>query len=52
MLELEKEGKIILIAPEVDTSEWRRTEKRPEKIQEMYDVGYSTLMKYKDEIMK
>ena len=52
LLELEKEGKIILIAPEVDTSEWRRTEKRPEKIQEMYDVGYSTLMKYKDEIMK
>ncbi len=51
LLELEKEGKIILIAPEVDTSEWMRTEKRPEKIQEMYDIGYSTLMKYKDRIM-
>lgn len=51
LLELEKEGKIILIAPEVDTSKWERTEKRPEKIQEMYDIGYKTLMKYKDIIM-
>ena len=50
--ELEKEGKIILIAPEEDTSSWKRTEKRPEKIQEMYDKGYSMVMKYKDEIMK
>ncbi len=52
LLELEKEGKIILIAPEVDTSGWKRTEKSPEKIQEMYDIGYDTLMKYKDKIME
>lgn len=51
LLELEKEGKIILVAPEVDTSEWKRTEKRSEKIQEMYDIGYNTLMKYKDKII-
>ncbi len=51
LLELEKEGKIILIAPEIDTSDWKRTERRPEKIQEMYDIGYQTLMKYKDIIM-
>ncbi len=52
LLELEKEGKIILVAPEEDTSSWKRTEKRPEKIQEMYDIGYATVMKYKDVIMK
>ena len=51
LLELEKEGKVILIAPEIDTSAWKRTERRPEKIQEMYDIGYNTLMKYKDKIM-
>lgn len=50
LLELEKEGKIILIAPEEDTSNWKRTEKRPEKIQMMYDLGYETVMKYKDKI--
>ena len=52
LLELEKEGKIILIAPEEDTSGWKRTERRPEKIQEMYDIGYATVMKYKDKILK
>lgn len=52
LLELEKEGRIILIAPEVDTSEWKRTEKNPEKIQAMYDIGYNTLMKYKDKIIE
>ena len=26
--------------------------KNPEKIQEMYDIGYNTLMKYKDKIME
>ncbi len=52
LLELEKEGKIILIAPEEDTSSWKRTEKRPEKIQEMYDIGYRTVMNYKDKILK
>lgn len=52
LLELEKEGRIILIAPEEDTSSWKRTEKRPQEIQKMYDIGYKTLMKYKEEIMK
>ena len=52
LLELEKEGKIILIAPEEDTSSWKRTERRPEKIQEMYDIGYRTVMNYKDKILK
>ena len=47
----EKEGRVILIAPEIDTSEWKRTERRPEKIHEMYDIGYQTLMKYKDKIL-
>ena len=51
LLELEKEGRIILIAPEEDTSLWRRTEKRPAEIQKMYDTGYKTVMKYKDKIM-
>ncbi|MBQ7834576.1 MAG: patatin family protein [Ruminiclostridium sp.] len=51
LLELEKEGKIILIAPEEDTSSWKRTEKRPAEIQKMYDIGYKTIMKYKDKIL-
>lgn len=51
LLELEKEGKIILIAPEEDTSSWKRTEKRPAEIQKMYDIGYNTIMKYKDKIL-
>ena len=51
LLELEKEGRITLIAPEVDTSTWKRTEKRPEEIQKMYDIGYATVMKYKDKIL-
>ncbi len=52
LLELEKEGKIILIAPEEDTSAWKRTERKPEKIQEMYDKGYEMVIKYKDKILK
>lgn len=51
LLELEKAGEIILIAPEEDTSSWKRTEKRPEEIQKMYDKGYATVMKYKDKIL-
>lgn len=51
MLQLEKEGRIILIAPEIDTSAWARTERNPEKIQMMYDVGYETLMRHKDKIL-
>lgn len=50
LLELEKEGRVILIAPEEDTSSWKRTERNPEKIKEMYDIGYSTTMKYKEKL--
>ena len=49
---LEKEGKIILIAPEEDTSSWKRMERRPEEIQKMYDKGYEMVMKYKDKILE
>ncbi len=52
VLELEKEGRIIHIAPEVDTSEWKRTERDNKAIQTMYDEGYKTAMKYKDTIKK
>lgn len=52
ILELEKEGRIILIAPEVDTSSWRRTERNPSEIQKMYSIGYQTAIKYKDKILK
>lgn len=51
ILELEKQGKIILIAPEEDTSHWKRTERNPDEIQKMYDIGYQTTMKYKDKIL-
>lgn len=51
LLELEKEGRIILIAPEEDTSSWKRTERRPEEIQKMYDKGYEMVMKYRDKIL-
>lgn len=52
LLELEKKGRIILIAPEEDTSSWRRTERRPEEIKKLYDIGYKTLMKHKEKILK
>ena len=52
LLELEKEGRIILIAPEEDTSEWKRTERRPEEIKKLYDKGYAMVMKYKDKILE
>lgn len=51
ILELEKEDKIVLIAPEEDTSLWKRTERDPSQIQKMYDIGYQTTMKYKDKIL-
>lgn len=51
LLELEKEGKIILIAPEEDTSSWKRTERSPEEIKKLYDKGYAMVMKYKEKIM-
>ncbi len=52
VLALEKEGRIIHIAPEVSTSGWKRTERRNKAIQAMYDEGYRTAMKYKDLIKK
>ncbi|MBR2885590.1 MAG: patatin family protein, partial [Clostridia bacterium] len=51
LLELEKTGRIILIAPEEDTSAWKRTERDPAEIQKMYDIGYNTTMKYKEKII-
>lgn len=38
LFELEKEGRVFVIAPE-NTSDWKRTENRAEKIKEMYDEG-------------
>ena len=52
LLELEKEGRIILIAPEEDTSSWKRTERRPEEIKKLYDKGYAMVMKYKEKIIR
>lgn len=51
ILQLEKEGKIILIAPEEDTSSWARTEKDPVQIKKMYDKGYDMIMKYKEKLL-
>lgn len=51
VLELEKDGKIIHIAPEVSTAGWKRTERGNKAIQAMYDEGYKTAMKYKDAIL-
>ena len=52
LLELEKEGRILLIAPEEDTSSWKRTERRPEEIKKLYDKVYAIVMKYEDKIME
>ena len=38
LFELEKEGRVFVIAPD-NTSDWKRTENRSEKIKEMYDEG-------------
>ena len=48
VLELEKEGRIIHIAPEISTASWKRTERGNKAIQAMYDEGYKTAMKYKN----
>ena len=39
LFRLEKEGKAFVIAPE-DTTGWKRTENRPERIMAMYEEGY------------
>lgn len=51
ILELEKQGKIILIAPEEDTSAWGRTERDSVQIKKLYDIGYNTIMKYKEKLL-
>ena len=38
LFELEKEGKVFVVAPD-DTTDWKRTENRAEKIKQMYDEG-------------
>ena len=52
VLQLEKEGRIIHIAPEISTADWKRTERGNKAVQAMYDKGYKTAMKYKDIILK
>ena len=49
LLPLEKEGRILLIAPK-STEGWNRTESRAEMIKKMYDSGYSAVMKRKEEL--
>ena len=44
LFELEKEGKAIVIAPD-NTDGWKRTERKSEKIKEMYDEGYRKAIK-------
>ena len=50
VLELEKEGEIIHIAPEIDTSAWKRTEKSGDRVLSMYNEGYQPAMKLSDKI--
>lgn len=49
LLDLEKEGKAFVLAPE-NSSGWRRTESDPEKIREIYNAGYKDLIKNLDKI--
>ena len=49
LFELEKEGKAFVIAPK-DTTGWRRTENRAEKIRGMYDEGYKAGITYIEQI--
>ena len=48
-LELEKEGKIFILAPE-DTDGWKRTERRPEMIEKIYQAGYDCAMQNIDKL--
>lgn len=50
-LELEKEGKLLLIAPD-ETDGWHRTERNHEEIQKLYDLGYKAVIDRRDEIKK
>ena len=49
LFDLEKEGKAFVIAPK-NTTGWKRTENKAEKIREMYDEGYETGITYIEQI--
>lgn len=49
--ELEKQGKVLVIAP-VSTFGIGRTEKNPQKLQQIYDEGYNYVIAHKDEILE
>ncbi len=51
VLNLEKNGKIFLIAPE-DTNGWRRTEADPEKIRKLHSLGYEIAKNNYDALLK
>ncbi|MBQ2932668.1 MAG: patatin family protein [Clostridia bacterium] len=51
LFELEKNNNIFVIAP-TDTTGFSRTERRPEKLKEMYDDGYQTAKKNMSELKK
>lgn len=47
--ELEKSGRAFVIAPE-STEAWKRTEKRPQAIKEMYRLGYEEVKSKTEEL--
>lgn len=51
LFRLEEEGKAFIIAPK-DTTDWKRTENKADKIKEMYDEGYSMGKKLIPDIKK
>jgi predicted patatin/cPLA2 family phospholipase len=51
LFEMEKNNKVFVIAP-TDTSNFSRTERRPEKLKAMYDDGYATTKKVISELKK
>ena len=48
---LEKQGLAYILAPE-STTDWHRTERRPERIRSMYDCGYQTTSDKIEEIKR
>lgn len=51
LFELQEQGKAVVFEPK-DTSLWKRTEKRPEKLKLMYDEGYALAASKIDYIKK
>jgi len=51
LFELEKEGKVMIIAPQ-DTTGWQRLENNPDKIREFYEKGYNMAKDRMNEIKK